>query len=142
MDTGNTMTKQTLTQLASWTALAKHADQIKATSLRDLFAQDPSRGESMTAEADGIFLDYSKNRLTTETLKLLMALANETGLQSKIDAMFRGEKINITENRAVLHVALLAPRSEKILVDGADVVPEVHGVLDKMSAFADRVRSG
>ena len=142
MDTGKTMTKQTLTQLASWIALAKHADQMKTTTLRDLFAQDPSRGESMTAEADGIFLDYSKNRLTAETLKLLIALANEAGLRSKIDAMFSGDKINITENRAVLHVALRAPRSEKILVDGADVVPEVHEVLDKMSAFADRVRSG
>ena len=141
MTTG-TSTKQPLTQLASWNVLASHAQQIKTTTLRDLFAQDPARGERLTAEADGIFLDYSKNRITDETLQLLIGLANETGLRAKIDAMFRGDKINITENRAVLHVALRTPKGDKILVDGADVIPEVHEVLDKMSVFADRIRSG
>jgi glucose-6-phosphate isomerase len=115
---------------------------MKTATLRDLFAQDPARGEHLTAEADGIFLDYSKNRITAETLKLLLALANEAGLRSKIDAMFRGDKINITENRAVLHVALRAPKGEQIIVDGKNVVPDVYEVLDKMSSFADRVRSG
>jgi glucose-6-phosphate isomerase len=115
---------------------------MKTTTLRDLFAQDPGRGERLTAEADGIFLDYSKNRATAETLNLLLALAGDADLREKIDAMFRGDKINITENRAVLHVALRAAKDDHILVDGKDVVPEVHQVLDKMSAFADRVRSG
>jgi glucose-6-phosphate isomerase len=141
MDTGKT-TKQPLTQLGSWGALAKHSEQVKTKTLRDLFAQDTGRGERLTAEADGIFLDYSKNRVTDETLKLLLAVADEAGLRSKIDAMFRGDKINITEDRAVLHVALRARRSERILVDGKDVIPEVHEVLDKMTGFADRVRSG
>jgi glucose-6-phosphate isomerase len=107
-----------------------------------LFADDPARGERFTVETGGIFLDYSKNRITDETLKLLIQLAEESGLRERIDAMFRGEKINITENRAVLHVALRAPKGESIFVDGEDVVPAVHVVLDKMSAFADRVRSG
>src|SRR5208283_2856515 len=102
----------------------------------------PARGTRFTAEADGIFLDYSKNRITDETLKLLVALAEESGLRSKIDAMFRGDKINLTENRAVLHIALRAPKSESIVVDGEDVVPGVHAVLDKMAAFAERIRSG
>ena len=119
-----------------------HHQQIHETQLKRLFADDPARGERFTVEADGIFLDYSKNRITDETLKLLIQLAEESGLRPRIDAMFRGEKINITENRAVLHVALRAPKSESIFVDGADVVPAVHVVLDKMSAFADRVRSG
>jgi glucose-6-phosphate isomerase len=141
MDTGKA-TKQPLTQLASWAALAKHSHHMKTTTLRDLFAQDPGRGERLTAEADGIFLDYSKNRATAETLNLLLALAGDADLREKIDAMFRGDKINITENRAVLHVALRAAKDDHILVDGKDVVPEVHQVLDKMSAFADRVRSG
>ena len=110
--------------------------------LRHLFAEDSARGERFTAEARGIFLDYSKNRITNETLKLLIQLAEESGLKERIDAMFRGEKINITENRAVLHVALRAPKGESILVDGEDVVPGVHAVLDKMADFADRVRSG
>jgi len=134
--------KQQLTQLASWNALEKHSQQMKTVTLRDLFAQDTARGERLTAAADGVFLDYSKNRITDETLKLLLALADEIGLRGKIDAMFRGDKINITENRAVLHVALRAPKDEQIVVDGKNVVPEVHEVLDKMSAFADRVRSG
>jgi glucose-6-phosphate isomerase len=141
MDTGKT-TKQPLTQLGSWGALAKHSEQVKTKTLHDLFAQDPGRGERLTAEVDGIFLDYSKNRVTDETLKLLLALAEETGVRGKIDAMFSGDKINVTEDRAVLHVALRAPKSERILVDGKDVIPEVHEVLEKMTGFADRVRSG
>ena len=110
--------------------------------LRDLFADDPKRGERMTAEAAGIFLDYSKNRITDETVKLLIQLAEESGLRSRIDAMFRGEKINVTEKRAVLHVALRAPRGTSIVVDGENVVPQVHAVLDKMADFSNRVRSG
>ncbi|HZD28983.1 MAG TPA: glucose-6-phosphate isomerase, partial [Xanthobacteraceae bacterium] len=110
--------------------------------LRDLFARDPGRGERMTAEAAGVFLDYSKNRVDGETLGLLVALAEQSGLRERIDAMFRGEKINVTENRAVLHVALRAPRGASIIVDGRNVVPEVHAVLDKMAQFANRVRSG
>jgi len=115
---------------------------MKALHLRELFAQDAARGERFTAGADGLFLDYSKNRITDETLELLVKLAEESGLSAKIEAMFRGDKINITENRAVLHVALRAPKSERIVVDGEDVVPGVHAVLDKMTGFADQVRSG
>ena len=107
-----------------------------------MFADDPRRGERLTCEASGLYLDYSKNRITDETLKLLLNLAEEAGLRARIDAMFRGEKINITENRAVLHTALRAPRGATIVVDGENVVPQVHEVLDKMAAFADRVRSG
>ncbi len=110
--------------------------------LRNLFADDPKRGERMTAEAVGLFLDYSKNRITDETLKLLLRLAKESGLRARIDAMFRGDKINITENSAVLHVALRAPRGASIVVDGENVVPQVHAVLDKMADFSNRVRSG
>ena len=127
---------------AAWKALQAHFAQIQSKHLRELFAADPGRGERFTAEADGIFLDYSKNRVTDETLKLLVQLAEESGVKAKIEAMFTGEKINITENRAVLHVALRAPKGESIVVDGEDVVPPVHAVLDKMSGFADRVRSG
>jgi len=134
--------KKSLSQLASWAALAKHAQQMQSTTLTDIFSKDGGRGERLTAEADGIFLDYSKNRITDETLDLLLAVANETGLRARINAMFRGDKINVTENRAVLHVALRAPRDEQILVDGKDVVPEVHEVLDRMGAFAERIRSG
>ncbi len=126
----------------AWKALQTHFQQMGKTRLRALFEADPGRGERFTAEAAGIFLDYSKNRVTDETLKLLVGLAGESGLREKIDAMFRGDKINITENRAVLHVALRAPKGEKIVVDGEDVVPAVHAVLDKMAGFADRVRSG
>ncbi|HEY6376533.1 MAG TPA: glucose-6-phosphate isomerase, partial [Edaphobacter sp.] len=139
---------QTVTQLAplgerpSWKALQAHFEQIHGKHLGELFAEDPARGERFTAEAAGIFLDYSKNRITDETLKLLVALAGESGLREKIEAMFRGDKINITENRAVLHVALRAPKGESIVLDGEDVVPGVHAVLDKMAGFADRVRSG
>ncbi len=110
--------------------------------LRQLFADEPGRGERLTAEAAGLFLDYSKNRVTDETLALLFQLAEESGLKARIDAMFRGDKINVTENRAVLHVALRAPRGESILVDGEDVVPQVHAVLDKMADFSERIRSG
>jgi glucose-6-phosphate isomerase len=131
-----------LTQTSAWKALETHYQQIKDVHLRSLFADDAKRGERLTAEAVGIYLDYSKHRITDETLSLLLKLAKESGLRERIDAMFRGDKINITEDRAVLHVALRAPKSEKILVDGKDVVPEVHAVLDAMSAFADRLRSG
>ena len=131
-----------LSERSAWKALARHAEAIKSVHMRTLFAEDPSRGERFTAEAAGIFLDYSKNRVTDETLKLLVELAEESGLKARIEAMFTGEKINITENRAVLHVALRAPKSESIFVDGVDQVPPVHVVLDKMSEFADRVRSG
>jgi glucose-6-phosphate isomerase len=133
---------QPLTQRAAWKALETHHDKIKTTPLRSLFSDDPQRADRFKIEAAGLFLDYSKNRITDETLKLLLQLAQESGLRERIDAMFRGEKINITENRAVLHVALRAPKGESILVDGQDVVPPVHAVLDKMAAFSDRVRSG
>jgi glucose-6-phosphate isomerase len=126
----------------AWKALTEHFARIGNKHLRELFAEDPGRGQRLTAEAAGIFLDYSKNRVTDETLNLLVQLAEESGLRAKIEAMFTGEKINITENRAVLHVALRAPASEKIFVDGEDVVPGVHAVLNKMAGFAQRVRSG
>jgi glucose-6-phosphate isomerase len=131
-----------LDQRPAWKALAAHAAAIKPRHLREFFAEDTTRGTRLTAEADGIFLDYSKNRITDETLKLLIQLAQESRLRERTEAMFTGEKINITEDRAVLHVALRAPQGEQILVDGVDVVPEVHAVLDKMAAFSDRVRSG
>ncbi len=133
---------KTLTQRPAWKALAAHHKKIRSRHLRDLFAEDPKRGTRLTAEASGLFLDYSKNRVTDETLSLLVRLAEESGLVERRKAMFAGEKINITEGRAVLHVALRAPRTAKIRVDGADVVPEVHAVLDRMEAFADRVRRG
>ncbi len=133
---------QPLTQRPAWKALQSHYEKVRNIHLRTLFADDPERGERLTLDAVGLFLDYSKNRVTDETLKLLVQLARESGLEARRDAMFRGEKINVSENRAVLHVALRAPKGEVIKVDGVDVVPEVHAVLDKMSAFADRVRSG
>jgi glucose-6-phosphate isomerase len=133
---------QPLTQRAAWKALEAHHDKISNVPLRTLFSDDPQRAARFTIEAAGLFLDYSKNRITEETRKLLLQLAEESGLKERRDAMFRGEKINITEKRAVLHVALRAPKGEKIVVDGEDVVPGVHEVLDKMSAFSDRVRSG
>jgi glucose-6-phosphate isomerase len=126
----------------AWRALEAHYKQIKKVQLRALFADDPSRGERMTVEAAGIYLDYSKNRITDETLKLLLQLAQESGLTARIEAMFRGEKINVTEKRAVLHVALRAPRGASIIVDGVNVVPVVHAVLDKMADFSNRVRTG
>jgi glucose-6-phosphate isomerase len=131
-----------LTKRAAWQSLQGHYEKIRGQHLRDLFAADSRRGERFTAEGAGIFLDYSKNRITDETLRLLIALAEESGLRQHIDAMFRGEKINVTENRAVLHVALRAPKDATILVDGENVVPQVHAVLDKMAAFSNRVRSG
>jgi glucose-6-phosphate isomerase len=133
---------QPLTKRPAWKALEAHYQKVRELHLRDLFMGDPKRGERMTAEAAGIYLDYSKNRITDETLELLVRLAEESGLRGRIDAMFRGEKINITEDRAVLHVALRAPKGASILVDGENVVPQVHAVLDKMAAFCDRVRSG
>jgi glucose-6-phosphate isomerase len=126
----------------SWNALQSHYQKVSTMHLRDLFKEDPKRGERMTVEAVGLYLDYSKNRITDETLKLLLRVAAEAGLQSRIDAMFRGEKINLTENRAVLHTALRAPRGLSIVVDGEDVVPKVHAVLDRMADFSERVRSG
>jgi glucose-6-phosphate isomerase len=131
-----------ITQTAEWQALEQHYRQIEPQHLRDLFAQDATRGTRLSLEVDGIYLDYSKNRLTDETVRLLVALAERAGLRARIDAMFAGEKINVTENRAVLHVALRAPEGEHIEVDGVDVVPEVHAVLNKMADFSDRVRSG
>jgi glucose-6-phosphate isomerase len=131
-----------LTQRPAWKALAAHQKTISKLHLRQLFAADQKRGEKLTATGAGLFLDYSKNRINAETLKLLVQLARESDLGGRIKAMFKGEKINITENRAVLHTALRAPRNSKIFVDGKNVVPDVHAVLDKMSAFAKRVRSG
>jgi glucose-6-phosphate isomerase len=131
-----------LTARPAWKALAAHHRAIRELPLRKLFADDPGRGERMTAEAAGIHLDYSKNRITAETLGLLLRLAEESGLRARIDAMFRGEKINVTEGRAVLHVALRAPKGASIRVDGENVVPQVHAVLDRMAGFCERVRSG
>jgi glucose-6-phosphate isomerase len=130
------------TALAAWQALESHYPIVRELSLRKLFADDPKRAERMTAEAVGLYFDYSKHRITDETLRLLLQLAEESGLRNRIDAMFRGEKINVTEKRAVLHVALRAPKGQSIVVDGADVVPLVHAVLDKMAHFSTKVRSG
>jgi glucose-6-phosphate isomerase len=126
----------------AWKALEEHHRNIRAVHLRELFARDPARGERLTVDAAGVYLDYSKNRITDETMPLLVRLAEECGLRARIDAMFRGEKINVSERRAVLHVALRAPRDASILVDGENVVPGVHAVLDRMTEFANRVRSG
>jgi glucose-6-phosphate isomerase len=133
---------EALTRRKAWTALQTHYKKIRELHLRNLFADDAKRGERMTTEAVGLFLDYSKNRITDETVNLLLELAEESGLRSRIQAMFRGEKINITEKRAVLHVALRAPKGVSIVVDGEDVVPQVHAVLDKMADFSTHVRSG
>src|SRR5680860_228392 len=131
-----------INETPEWKALDDHFAQVKDLHLRDLFGTDATRGETLTATFDGIYLDYSKNRMTSETMPLLLALAERAGLRRRIDAMFAGEHINVTEDRAVLHVALRAPESESLETDGVDVVPEVHAVLRKMSAFADQVRSG
>jgi len=131
-----------LAQRPAWKALGAHHQKIKGLHLRQLFADDPKRGIRMTAEAPGLFLDYSKNRVTNETIKSLVRLAEESGLKERIKAMFSGEKINVTENRAVLHVALRVPKDASIMVDGKNVVPEVHAVLDKMAGFSERIRSG
>jgi glucose-6-phosphate isomerase len=131
-----------LTKQPAWTALGRHFRKIRVRHLRALFAADPTRGRRLTAEAAGLFLDYSKNRITGETVRLLIRLARQCGLRERIDAMFAGEKINATEHRAVLHVALRAPRGATILVDGKNVVPDVHDVLERMTGFADRIRGG
>jgi glucose-6-phosphate isomerase len=136
------LTKSRLTDRPAWKGLQAHAQKARALHLRDLFAQDGERGKRLTAEAVGIYLDYSKNRITGDTIQLLLQLAEESGLRQRIEAMFQGEKINRTENRAVLHVALRAPRGASIVVDGNNVVPGVHEVLDRMAEFSDRVRSG
>ncbi len=137
-----TSTSTPLPELAAWQALNVHAEQIRKLHLRQLFADDAKRGERMALDALGIYLDYSKNRIKDESLGLLVKLANETGLRGSIDAMFRGDKINITEDRAVLHVALRAPKGATVLVDGQNVVPQVHAVLDRMADFTNRVRNG
>jgi len=134
--------KHTAVKRQAWKALESHYKKVSTLDLRQLFAEDPTRGDRMAVEAVGLYLDYSKNRVTDETLKLLLQLAEDSGLPARIDAMFRGEKINVTEKRAVLHVALRAPKGASIVVDGEDVVPKVHAVLDKMADFSDRVRSG
>ena len=131
-----------LTELPAWKALLDHHEEIADRHLRDLFADDPGRGKRLVAEGAGLYLDYSKHRITDETVRLLLRLAEECGLRDRIDAMFRGDHINVSEDRAVLHVALRMPRDATLVVDGVDVVAEVHDVLDRMSAFADRVRSG
>jgi glucose-6-phosphate isomerase len=131
-----------LRQRPAWKALERHYDEIRGVHLRELFADDPTRGERLAAEGAGLYLDFSKNRITDETLALLVRLAEECGLAERIEAMFRGERINVSENRSVLHVALRMPREESLVVEGVDVVAEVHAVLDRMAAFSDRVRSG
>jgi glucose-6-phosphate isomerase len=131
-----------MTKRSAWDALATHYKQVSKLHLRQLFADDPKRGERLAVQAAGLYLDYSKNRITDETLTLLLQLATESGLGARIQAMFRGDKINVTEHRAALHVALRSPRNASIVVDGKDVVPDVHAVLEKMSDFADRVRGG
>jgi glucose-6-phosphate isomerase len=131
-----------LTRRPEWEALRRHHAEVSSAHLRDLFDADPQRGERLAVQAEGIYLDYSKHRVTDETIGLLVKLAEACGLRERIDAMFRGDRINVTEDRSVLHVALRAPRGESIVVDGVNVVDQVHEVLDRMSAFADRVRSG
>ena len=131
-----------LLERKAWQALKRHHAEVAGQHLRELFAADPGRGERMSAEAAGLYLDYSKNRVTDETMRLLVDLAVESGVPEWRDAMFRGEHINVSEDRAVLHVALRMPATESLIVDGQDVVPEVHAVLDKMAAFSNRVRSG
>src|SRR6188508_2434337 len=134
--------RTTLPRRQAWKALQAHYKSMQATHLRTMFADDPQRGSRMSVEAAGLFLDYSKNRITDDTIRLLVQLAEESGLEERIEAMFRGEKINVTENRAVLHVALRAPRDASIMVDGENVVPKVHAVLDRMTEFSNRIRSG
>ncbi|MGO8987196.1 MAG: glucose-6-phosphate isomerase, partial [Terriglobales bacterium] len=136
------LTTQRPIDTPAWKSLQAHYEKIKDVQLRQLFADDPQRGTRLAAEGVGLYLDYSKNRITDETISLLVQLARERGVEARRDAMFRGEKINVTEKRAVLHVALRAPRGAKIEVDGKDVVADVHAVLDKMAAFSNRVRSG
>jgi len=137
-----TTTTTPLRSLPAWQALERHQAKIEPVHLRELFARDLARGERLVAEGAGLYLDYSKNRITDETISLLLQLAEECGLQARTEAMFRGERINVSENRSVLHVALRMPKSQSLIVDGVEVVAEVHGVLERMSAFADRVRAG
>ncbi len=137
-----TPTAKALTKRLAWKALAEHYRKVGDVHLRSLFADDPRRGERLAVEGAGLYLDYSKNRITDETIKFLINLANECNLRECIESMFEGRKINVTENRAVLHIALRAPKNEQILVDGVNVVPQVHAVLDKMAVFSERVRSG
>ena len=136
------MTITPVNETPEWQALQAHFERLRDVHLRDLFDQDADRGTTFTAEGAGLYLDYSKNRITEETLELLIALAQARGLEARRDAMFAGEHINVTEDRAVLHTALRLPRDAKLEVDGVDVVAEVHGVLDRMATFADAVRSG
>src|SRR6202522_4715047 len=136
------LTNPPRTRRTAWSALASHYKTVSKLHLQQLFADDPKRGERLAVEAVGLYLDYSKNRITDETLKLLLQLAEESGLRGRIDAMFRGDKINVTEKRAVLHIALRAPRGASIGVDGDDVVPKVHEVLDRMADFSARIRDG
>src|SRR5216683_1502853 len=133
---------KSLKETPAWNALQAHYKELKDVHLRKLFADDPERGDHFTVEGADLYLDFSKNRITDETVRLLVQLARERGVAERRDAMFRGEKINVTERRAVLHVALRAPRAASIVVDGENVVPQVHAVLDKMAAFSDRVRGG
>ncbi|MEA2210451.1 MAG: glucose-6-phosphate isomerase [Solirubrobacteraceae bacterium] len=142
MSTGETTSIPALRELPAWTALAEHYERIGETHLRELFAQDAERGERMTAQGAGLFLDYSKNRVTDETLALLLALADQVDLAGRREAMFRGERINVSEDRAVLHVALRMPKGTSLIVDGADVVAQVHEILDRMADFTRRLRSG
>src|SRR5579864_8226907 len=139
---GQSPTKKPGIERSTWNTLALHFKMVSKLHLRQLFADDPQRGKRMAIEAVGLYLDYSKNRITDETLNLLLQLAEDSGLRARIDAMFRGEKINVTENRAVLHTALRAPRGASVVVDGKNVVPDVHRVLDTMTDFSDRLRSG
>ncbi len=135
-------TERPLTEMAAWKALGTHYWNVRNVHLRSLFAEDPNRGERMAVEGAGLYLDYSKNRITDETIRLLVNLAGECGVHQHIDAMFQGRKINVTENRPALHIALRASKGEKILVDGVDIVPEVHAMLDRMADFSEQVRSG
>src|SRR5271169_6804080 len=136
------MTNLKLTTSPAWQALRAHHDKIKSLHLREMFAKDPGRGERFVAEGAGLYLDYSKNRVTDETLGLLLRLAEERGVAARRDAMFRGEKINITEGRAAFHVALRAPKGSVMRIEGRDVVPDVHAVLDHMGEFAEQLRDG
>ena len=133
---------ESLTSRSSWQDLAQHYDGMRDIQLRDLFAKDADRGSRLTAEACGIFLDFSKNRITDETLQLLVGLAEDIGLRDKIEDMFTGKRINVTEDRSVLHIALRTPKTESIVVDGEDVVPQVHAVLDRMATFCNQVGDG
>src|ERR1700683_3605571 len=140
----STTSNQTLplTERPAWSELSGHLRAVANSSLRELFAADPARGERLTAEGPGFYLDYSKNRVTEETIRLLLELAKQSGLAERTEAMFAGERINVSEDRSVLHVALRMPRSASLLVDGVNVVREVHAVLDRMAAFCERIRSG